>query len=299
MDDARLQQLLDRSARDRYFRDLELQATKSQTVGARKTRPKSDPTKPKRKVKNRRRITDREHAARKAERAARKAERDADAEAARADRAELRRQAAEFRMMRRAVQRAMTSNPRRAFARRGRAEARRRREVLAELGRLAQDRDRRLASEPSGPPEHCVQCGRPMRPCRTLAVEHPGTVLYSGAHGECSSCYSGWKPRPANPHDGSTSCVTCHRTLRSRKTPARDAPGTVAAAVHLGDGWQCDTCYIRERKGRKPQFRRPKNCIECGVEMRSAGSPGDPNTRVHAKQGRCSRCHSRLVRAGG
>lgn len=151
----------------------------------------------------------------------------------------------------------------------------------------------------------CKTCGKPMRPAKTLASDHPGTVAHQG-HGICKSCAMRTR-RGTNTHGktrnrrakcgtysgsirhrrlGESLCVPCsraereyHQGLRERQKAAGHTTRLSAPINHGTDpGYQahirakipvCDACRDAHNAKRRAETRA-RTYRRANLERRSA-----------------------------
>jgi hypothetical protein len=96
-----------------------------------------------------------------------------------------------------------------------------------------------------------------MRPYRSKAEEHPGTVRVGG-RGLCSTCHTfhhrngtldRYTSRPrGRPTLGTAECLTCKRHIRPGSTTLEQWPGTVKSVMG-----RCQSCHALHSQGTTPE----------------------------------------------
>lgn len=88
-------------------------------------------------------------------------------------------------------------------------------------------------------------------------------------------------------------CASCRRPMRTSRTKATDAPGTVQDG---GSGY-CRPCRNAHAKGRELGYfkqSRPSHCKGCETPLRPRNAPAKdhPGTRQYGTGGYCTSCRS-------
>lgn len=149
----------------------------------------------------------------------------------------------------------------------------------------------------------CVECATPLRSSQIALSQAPGTRIHQG-HGLCTACVRRRNPdgtvRPPtdqrSPHDGTTQCVACKRTLRPTRATIAENPGTVAPAQRVEDGWICVGCKGAGGIARIAT-RAPASCIGCERPFCAYSEKPSGGQVVHAGRGLCGKCRKADLRA--